>query len=70
MSWPRRHVDHYTAVMVNNFRIISEKAKHKFEVGRIGNRYAIVNKIAGNTFRSLKKYEKKTGTMLYYVIVD
>ena len=30
----------------------------------------MVNKIAGNTVRSLKKYEKKTGTMLYYVIVD
>ena len=45
--------------------MILEKAKHKFEVRRIlGNRYEIVNKTAGNTLRSLKKYEKAADTML------
>ena len=41
-----------------------EKGKHKFEVGKIGNRYAKVKKTAGNTFSSLKEYEKTASTML------
>ena len=47
-----------------------EKALYKLEVGKIGNRCAKVNKTEGNTFTSLKKYEKTAGTMLKYVIVD
>ena len=36
----------------------------------LDNRHAIVNKTAGKTFWSLKKYEKTAGTMLKYIIVN
>ena len=57
--------------MVNNFsESFWKRQSPSLNLEELGNRCVIVNKIAGNTFRSLKKYEKKTGTMLYNVIVD
>ena len=43
-----------------------EKAKYHFEKEEFHNLYVIINKTAGNTFKSLKKNEKRAVTMLYY----
>ena len=61
----------YTAVLVDNFsEWIWKRPSTSLKYEKLGNRYAKVNKTVGNTFTSLKEYEKTAGTMLKYVIVD